>query len=110
MTEDPDATAGRQVRLPRPALPAEDQPAVAGGGLSLGASIDLAEITRLVLAASVPGFAVGASVFALEHLLKGASRPRRRGSRGQVVGAPGSALSSRGPAAGSPAAPSRRAR
>ncbi len=71
MTEDPDATAGRQVRLPRPALPAEGSPAVAGGGLSLGASIDLAEITRLVLAASVPGFAGGASVFALEHLLRG---------------------------------------
>ncbi|HET9973052.1 MAG TPA: GAF domain-containing SpoIIE family protein phosphatase [Streptosporangiaceae bacterium] len=74
MTEDPDATAGRQVRLPRPALPAEDHPAVSGGGpkagISLGAGIDLAEITRLTLDASVPGFAGGASVFALEHLLK----------------------------------------
>ena len=88
MTEDPDATAGRQLRLPRPALPAEDSPAVAGGGLSLGASIDLAEITRLVLAASVPGFAAGASVVVLEHLLKGgesAGRPNA-GHGAQVVG------------------------
>jgi hypothetical protein len=80
VTEDPDATAGRQVRLPRPALPAEDRPALTGGGLSLGSSIDLAEITRLVLAASVPGFGGGASVFALEHLLEGgepAGRPAR---------------------------------
>ena len=65
MTEDPDATAGRQVRLPRPALPSEDHPAVSGGGpsltpgISLGAGIDLAEITRLTLDASVPGFAGG---------------------------------------------------
>jgi hypothetical protein len=84
VTEDPDATAGRQVRLPRPALPAEDWPALTGGGLSLGSSIDLAEITRLVLAASVPGFAGGASVFALEHLLKG-GEPAGWPAAGQVV-------------------------
>ena len=89
MTEDPDATAGRQVRLPRPALPAEDHPAVSGGGpslkasISLGTGIDLAEITRLTLAASVPGFAGGASVFALEHLLKEGE------PTGQPVGRPG---------------------
>jgi hypothetical protein len=84
VTEDPDPTAGRQIRLPPPALPAEDRPALTGGGLSLGSSIDLAEITRLVLAASVPGFAAGASVFALEHLLKG-GEPAGRPAAGQVV-------------------------
>jgi stage II sporulation SpoE-like protein/GAF domain-containing protein len=90
VTEDPDAIAGRQVRLPRPALPAEDHPAVSGGGpspnasISLGAGIDLAEITRLTLAASVPGFAGGASVFALEHLLK-EGEPTGQPVAGQVV-------------------------
>jgi hypothetical protein len=90
VTEDPDATAGRQVWLPRPALPAEDHPAVSGGGpslkasISLGTGIDLAEITRLTLAASVPGFAVGASVFALEHLLK-EGEPTGQPVVGQVV-------------------------
>jgi hypothetical protein len=90
VTEDPDATAGRQVWLPRPALPAEDHPAVSGGGpslkasISLGTGIDLAEITRLTLAASVPGFAVGASVFALEHLLK-EGEPTGQPVAGQVV-------------------------
>ena len=93
MTEDPDATAGRQVRLPRPALPSEDHAAVSGGGPSLtpgispGAGIDLAEITRLTLDASVPGFAGGASVFALEHLLKEGepAGPPAAGHGAQVV-------------------------
>jgi hypothetical protein len=57
---------------------------LSGGGLSLGSSIDLAEITRLVLAASVPGFAGGASVFALEHLLKG-GEPAGHPAAGRVV-------------------------
>jgi serine phosphatase RsbU (regulator of sigma subunit) len=73
VTEDPDATAGRQIRLPAPALPAEAGPAQtwpAEVGLPLGASLDLAEIARLILTATVPGFAAGASVFALDHLLK----------------------------------------
>jgi hypothetical protein len=87
VTEDPDATAGRQVRLPRPALPAEESPAVSGGGpsskasISLRTGIDLAEITRLVLAASVPGFADGASVFALEHLFRGGEPAAGHGAR-----------------------------
>ena len=35
----------------------------------LGGRLDLAEITGLTLAAIVPGFAEGAGVFVLEHLL-----------------------------------------
>ena len=87
MTEDPDATAGRQIRLPGPALPAEAGPAQtwpAEVGLPLGASLDLAEIARLILAATVPGFAAGASVFALDHLLKG-SEAVGQPAGGQVV-------------------------
>ena len=87
MTEDPDATAGRQIRLPGPALPAEAGPAQtwpAEVGLPLGASLDLAEIARLVLTATVPGFAAGASVFALDHLLKG-SEAVGQPAGGQVV-------------------------
>jgi hypothetical protein len=87
VTEDPDATAGRQIRLPGPALPAEAGPAQtwpAGVGLPLGASLDLAEIARLILTATVPGFAAGASVFALDHLLKG-SEAVGQPAGGQVV-------------------------
>ena len=87
MTEDPDATAGRQIRLPGPALPAEAGPAQtwpAEVGLPLGASLDLAEIARLILTATVPGFAAGASVFALDHLLKG-SEAVGQPAGGQVV-------------------------
>jgi Stage II sporulation protein E (SpoIIE)/GAF domain len=50
----------------------------------LSATLDLAEITRLTLAATVPGFAAGASVFALDHLLKGGEAVGRPGE-GQVV-------------------------
>jgi hypothetical protein len=87
VTEDPDATAGRQIRLPGPALPAEAGPAQtwpAEVGLPLGASLDLAEIARLILTATVPGFAAGASVFALDHLLKG-SEAVGQPAGGQVV-------------------------
>ena len=46
--------------------------------------MDLAEIARLILGATVPGFAAGASVFALDHLLKG-SESAGRPAGGQVV-------------------------
>ena len=46
--------------------------------------MDLAEISRLILAATVPGFAAGASVFALDHLLKG-SESAGQPAGGQVV-------------------------
>jgi hypothetical protein len=77
---------GRPIRLPGPA-PAEAGPGPtwpAEVGLPLGASLDLAEIARLILAATVPGFAAGASVFALDHLLNG-SEAVGRSAGGQVV-------------------------
>jgi Stage II sporulation protein E (SpoIIE)/GAF domain len=79
--------AGRQIRLPSPFRPDEARPAdtwPAEVGLPLGASLDLAEIARLILAAAVPGFAAGASVFALDHLLKG-SEAVGRPAAAQVV-------------------------
>ena len=97
MTEDPEAIAGRQISLPGPARPGETGPAEAGPPdtwpadtwpaetrLPLAASLDLAEIARLILAATVPGFAAGASVFALDHLLRG-NETAGRPAGGQVV-------------------------
>ena len=79
--------AGRQIRLPGPAWPAEAGPADTWPpevGLALAATLDLAEIARLILAATVPGFATGVSVFALDHLLQGCEAVGWRG-RGEVV-------------------------
>ena len=75
MTEGPDGVAGHRIRLPGPAVPPAEEPSTAelaaeAPGL-LGGRLDLAEITGLTLAAIVPGFAEGAGVFVLEHLLKG---------------------------------------
>ena len=50
----------------------------------LGGRLDLAEITGLTLAAIVPGFAEGAGVFVLEHLLKG-GEPAGLATGGEVV-------------------------
>jgi hypothetical protein len=52
------------VGLPGSAPSAED-------ALILGTGLDLSEIARLVMAAVLPGLADGASVFALEQLLRG---------------------------------------
>ena len=84
MTEGPDGVAGRRIRLPGPASPPAEELSRRAelGELSagswppklralLGGRLDLAEITGLTLAAIVPGFAEGAGVFVLEHLLKG---------------------------------------
>jgi len=111
VTEDPDATAGRRIRLPGPAKPASPGPAPPGpvrpvsagpasagpaegapslddaltkAGLPLSVSLDLAEIARLILAAVIPGFAQGVGVFVLEHLLEGAEYAGRPAG-GQVV-------------------------
>jgi catechol 2,3-dioxygenase-like lactoylglutathione lyase family enzyme len=53
-------------------------------GLLLGGRLDLADITGLTLAAIVPGFAEGAGVFVLEHLLKG-GEPAGLATGGEVV-------------------------
>ena len=102
MREDPDATAGRRTWLSRSAPPSaaepsgaepsgaeppearSSEPGLADAGLPLGSSLDLAEITRLILTAAIPGFAQGAGVYALEHLLKGAE-PAGRPLGDQVV-------------------------
>ncbi len=76
--------AGPQMRLPAPALPLAAEAGPAWAGLPRTVTMDLAEITRLILAATVPGFAAGASVFALDHLLKG-SESAGRPAGGQVV-------------------------
>ena len=93
MTEGPDGVAGRRIRLPGPASPPaeelspqEPSPqelAAEAPGL-LGGRLDLAEITGLTLAAIVPGFAEGAGVFVLEHLLKG-GEPVGQRYGGEVV-------------------------
>ena len=88
MREDPDATAGRRIRLPGPARPPARPPAgeLAGEtpGLPQGGRLDLAEIVRLTLAAIVPRFAEGAGVFVLEQLLKGGELASRAAG-GEVV-------------------------
>jgi Stage II sporulation protein E (SpoIIE)/GAF domain len=77
VTKDPDPRPGSLVpgSLAPESLAAET-------GLPLAVSVDLAEITRLILTSTVPGLAAGASVFVLDHLLKG----------GEPVGRPASGL------------------
>ena len=70
MTDDPDVQAGGDIRPSGAALPGAAE-------LLLGASPDLAEIARLILGATVPGFADGTGVFVLEQLLGGAEPPGR---------------------------------
>jgi hypothetical protein len=76
VTEDPDGVAARRIRPPGPASPpagelAAEELIAEGPDLLMGGRLDLAEITRLTLAAIVPRFAEGAGVFVLEQLLKG---------------------------------------
>jgi hypothetical protein len=94
VTEDPDGMAGRRIRLPGPSSPpaegltadqlTADELTAEALGLPLGGRMDLAEITRLTLAAIVPGFAEGAGVFVLEQVLKG-SEPAGQPAGGEVV-------------------------
>ena len=83
--------AGRRIRLPGPASPPAEELSPRSEpdrrrapGLLLGGRMDLAEITGLTLAAIVPGFAEGAGVFVLEHLLKG-GEPVGQAIGGEVV-------------------------
>ena len=71
-TDDPDVQAGGDIRPSGAALSGAAE-------LLLGASPDLADIARLVLAATVPGFADGTGVFVLEQLLGGTEPGRTRG-------------------------------
>jgi stage II sporulation SpoE-like protein/GAF domain-containing protein len=75
VTDDPDVQPGGDIRPSGAALP---RPAE----LPLGASPDLAEIARLILGATVPGFADGTGVFVLEQLFGSAEPPRRLGGSG----------------------------
>jgi len=69
--DDPDVQVGDDIRPTGAALPGAAE-------LLLGAGPDLAEIARLILSATIPGFADGGSVFVLEQLLGGAEAPGRR--------------------------------
>src|SRR5487761_1268853 len=69
--------AGARVRYPGTAPDTEP-------GLLLGASFDLAEIARLVLDATVPGFADSTGVFVLEQLFRG-GEPTGQPTGGLVV-------------------------
>lgn len=84
MREDPDARFGRGIRLPGLARSSGTGPGLADAGPSLAGSVNLAEITRLILTAAIPGFAQGVGVFALESLLRGADSAGRPAG-GQVV-------------------------
>ena len=88
--------AARRIRLPGPASPPAGELAAAkltagelatgelaaeeliaeGPGLLMGGRLDLAEITRLTLAAIVPRFAEGAGVFVLEQIGRASCRER----------------------------------
>ena len=70
MTDNPDVQAGGDIGPSGAALSGAAE-------LLLGASPNLAEIARLLLGATVPGFADGTGVFVLEQLLGGAEPPGR---------------------------------
>jgi Stage II sporulation protein E (SpoIIE)/GAF domain len=64
VTDDPDVQAGGDIEPSGAASPDAAE-------FLLGASPDLAEITRLILAAIIPRFADGTGVYVLEQLLRG---------------------------------------
>jgi hypothetical protein len=97
VTDDPDVQAGGDIRPSGAALP--------GGGAVLGASPDLAEVARLVLAATVPGFADGTGVFVLEQLFSSAEPARRAGGDRVVARRLGTRFASAGPLASEAAFP-----
>jgi serine phosphatase RsbU (regulator of sigma subunit) len=76
VTDDPGVQAGGDPGPSGGSLPSLTE-------LQLGTSPDLAEIARLVLAATVPAFADGTGVFVLEQLLGGAEPAGR--TNGDVV-------------------------
>jgi Stage II sporulation protein E (SpoIIE)/GAF domain len=75
VADDPDTVTGPEGSM----LPAGL--AAAEAELRLRTSLDLAEIARLVLDASVPDFADAAAVFAIDRLLRGAEPQRSDDTR-----------------------------
>jgi hypothetical protein len=98
VTDDPDVQAGDDIRPSGAALPGAPE-------FLLGASPDLAEIARLILAATVPGFADQTGVFVLEQLLAGAESAGRTGGDGVVARRLGTRFASAGPQAAEAAFP-----
>jgi len=92
VTDDPDVQPGGDIRPSGGALLGE-------GELLPGASSDLAEIARQILAATVPGFADQTGVFVLEQLLTGAEPAGRAGGDGVVARRLGTRLARAGPQA-----------
>jgi len=98
VTDDPGVQAGGDIRPSGAALPG-------GTELLLGASADLAEIARLVLSATVPGFADQTGVFVLEQLLTGAEPAGHTGGDGVLARRLGTRFASAGPQASEAAFP-----
>ncbi|HEX6448466.1 MAG TPA: GAF domain-containing SpoIIE family protein phosphatase [Trebonia sp.] len=78
VTDEPDTATGPQGNM----LPAGL--AAAEAELRLRTSLDLAEIARLVLDASVPDFADAAAVFAVERLIRG-GEPQRSDDTSEIT-------------------------
>ena len=78
MTDDPDTATGPQGNMLPAAL------AAAEAELRLRTSLDLAEIARLVLEATVPDFADAAAVFAVERLFRG-GEPERSDDASEIT-------------------------
>ena len=98
MTDDPGVQAGGDIG-PSGAAP------LGAAELLLGASPDLAEIARLILAATVPRFADQTGVFVLEQLLRGAEPAGRTGADGIVARRLGTRFASAGQQASESAFP-----
>lgn len=74
MTDDPGTATGPHGNM------LSARPAAAEAELRLHGSLDLAEIARLALDGTVPGFADAAAVFAVERLLRGGEFERSGGT------------------------------
>ncbi len=98
MTEDPDVQAGGDIGPSRAALPGAAE-------FLLGASPDLAEIARLVLASVVPRLADGTTMYVLEQLLRGPESAGLPDGDGMVARRLGTRIASAEPLAAESAFP-----